>query len=198
MANKTAVRTILFFKIMMLSLLLSSCASKYRNLEPTTLKFDQLPDTLKTGNVAFSWKYDVLGSARNRKYARKERWHNVRLLAVRVVNLSADTLFLPENLVVFSEKDTLRMLSADDAYAELRQNIADEPLASGGSVGDWLIEIIIDWRNQRVQKKANGRFSDELDQFYLTPSFVAPGKTTVGLLALPMKKKKPLRFDLRE
>ncbi len=192
------MKTLFFIKIGMLLAVLVGCAAKYRPIEPLTVKFDDRADSLANGDILVSWEYDVLKNAGNKKNARKERRHEVSLLAVRVSNFTGDTLFLPENLSVISEKDTLEMLFSDDAYDELRQTIADNSFEGDNYDEGWLIALGIDFYNTAVQTKANLRFAKELDKFYLTPCFVAPGKTTIGLLALPVKKKKPLRFELRD
>jgi hypothetical protein len=177
------------------------CAAPYHFIEPQLVNFSTASaDTLANRRGEIAWRYHVLADAGNRKYAKKEARSGISLLAVRVRNGSADTVFFPESVLMFAGRDTLQPLTMEAAGEALRQTTAED----GGQgvveveVDAPLANLAVDIFNIATQEKANLRFVKELQEFYLVPSYVAPGQTVAGLLALPVKALTPLRFAEHE
>ncbi len=193
----------LFLKYIIIAFLASffaSCASKYRFIKPLSVQFDTAPDTLASEQVKIAARYHVLKKAHNRKYARKEKRNKLSLLAIRIENDGQDTLYFPEDFYVMAEKDTLYMLNKVEAYDALHQTRSEEnsELLVDEGWGTFFVDLVWVVAIGSKEFKANEHFADELDEFYLLPCFVAPGVSTVGLLALEVKKGTPLRFGLKK
>lgn len=172
------------------SIFASCAASKYKNIEPLQLGFRNTPDTLANGQVKITAKYNVLKASKNRRYARNENTYKMSLLAVQIENKETDTLFLPEDIYVMTEQKTLTMCDMETTYLKLQQNYEQH---------SWFVlgnGLAADITNSLIQHKANKKFFEELDKYYLLPSFVAPGATTIGLLGVKVKSGTPLKFGL--
>ena len=177
-------------------LLAMGCATKYNLIEPLTLDFGAPPATLADSDVEIAWRYDVLNNAGNRSYAQKELRNRVSLLAVLIKNPSADTLYFPENFLILSKMDTLSVLTMEESYYALCQDVVEKPMGENGG-----FELDAPWinffggaYNLVTEVKANTRFVKELNTYYLLPSVIAPRETVVGLIGLPVKQGTPLRF----
>ncbi len=179
----------------MASLFASCAASKYHNIEPKYLKFTDAPDSLANGQVKINAQYNILKASNNRKYSNNEIVNKLSLLAVQIENNSTDTLFLPKDIYVMAGQETLTMHDMETTYQKLQQDYGQY------SSDEWTnleSELIGGLTNGLIQHKANKQFFQELDKYYLLPSFVAPGATTVGLLGLEVKRGTPLKFGLAE
>src|SRR3712207_5862372 len=80
------------------SLLVSSCASSFKSINPEKIHYSY---TSKESTVEYSYAYDVLAMKGNRKYVKKERKHGLRVVAVKIVNTTDQTLRLNDNLKLF-------------------------------------------------------------------------------------------------
>jgi hypothetical protein len=81
----------------------------------------------------------------------------------------------------------------EEAYEAIRQDIVERS-TGGRAFGEWLFHLPRAISNEIVQTKANQRFADELDEYYLMPCYVAPGVSMTGLLVLDAKQGTPLKF----
>ncbi|MEZ4932580.1 MAG: hypothetical protein R2788_10730 [Saprospiraceae bacterium] len=176
-------------------LVLTSCASNYHLTEPLTLSFDQ-PQDVQNGQAKISYRYNVLKEAGNRKYAKKEKQSGVSLLALRIENVGTDTLFFPGDFYVMAGRDSLYLLTSDEAGEALRQTTAEDSGNGAVEVDAPLLNATKDIFNAATQVKANLRFAKELEEFYLFPCLVAPGVSRVGLQAMEVTAGKPLTFGL--
>ncbi|MDF1867457.1 MAG: hypothetical protein P1U70_21665 [Saprospiraceae bacterium] len=182
-----------FFPLILLVVLGSSCASKYHLIKPQLLELPNSPEILKNGQVKIGLRYNVLKESGNDRYAKKEKNNKVSLITVIIENNSTDTLYFPEDLFVMSQKDTLYILEMEEAYEAIRQDIVERS-TGGRAFGEWLFHLPRAISNEIVQTKANQRFADELDEYYLMPCYVAPGVSMTGLLVLDAKQGTPLKF----
>lgn len=75
----------IYFSLLCFSAFWVSCASSYKPINPSTMLFNNLS---ADGDVAFSYRYDVLNLIRNKKYAKKETKKGIKVVAVSVTNNS--------------------------------------------------------------------------------------------------------------
>ena len=100
-------------------LLLSGCASGYKAIRPKTINYTA--NNLDQG-IGFSYRYDVLSEAGNKKYAKHEKSKNLKLVAVKVSNYTGHPLNLA-NDVIFTAGNKI-LVPADPLVVknELKQN----------------------------------------------------------------------------
>jgi hypothetical protein len=168
------------------------CAGKYYLIEPQTLDFTNSAVVFGKKDITIAWRYNVLREAGNNKYARKERRNDVSLIALAIKNNSTDTLHFPGNIMVLSGEDELEVMTVDDAYFALCQDIYESRRGIG--MADPLIIKIRDNINYEIQKKGNTLFVNELYDNYLFHRNIAPGTTLKGFICLSAQSKSPLRF----
>lgn len=85
-------------------LVLSSCASSYRNINPTTLNYNS--HDLQDG-IGISYKYDVLREKGNKKYAKKELKKNVKLIAVKITNNTDSVINIGKDVAFYSGQNQI-------------------------------------------------------------------------------------------
>lgn len=139
----------------------------------------------------------MLREAGNRRYGKKEKRTSVSLLALRIVNDSADTLRFPEEVFIFSGMDTLWPLYLGEVGEALRQTRSEDGGAVEVETG-FLISLLEGIATDAVEDKANQKFGEELDEYYLVFSDILPGTAVVGLVALDVKRGTPFRFFVKK
>jgi len=197
------------FCLLLLFVTFIGCATQYRHVEPHTMEYSAMPDTLHSCNVEITYRYDILANASNKKYARKEKKEGISLIAVRIANNGNDTLFIPDDILIEARDNwvfPLDMNEAIDVFIQDHPAALDELM--GGAVevggvfvpGGWgflvpLATSIPSTINSSIEAKANDRFIKEMQDYYLVFSNVPPGATVSGLLALPVELFTPLTFS---
>src|SRR5690349_20587362 len=102
----------------MLSLLLTSCASRYRAIYPTTLEYSA--KTTQEG-VELGYRYAVLEELGNRKYAKKERRTGVKVVALKITNNTSRDLILGKNMKLMSGTSEVPVLTTNTVVSSLKQ-----------------------------------------------------------------------------
>ncbi|MDB4728160.1 hypothetical protein OAF63_05145 [Saprospiraceae bacterium] len=153
-------------------------------------------EQLDNGQVKIGARYHVLKEAGNGRYAKQEERFGVSLLAIKIENNSTDTLYFPGNLSVIAQTTALYMLEMDEAYEAIRQDIVERSETQERTFGEWLLHLPRFITNLILQTKANKKFREELDEYYLLHCYIAPGVTMIGLLGVDVKKDTPLKFVL--
>ncbi len=185
-----------------LALCWAGCAARYHPIQPETVAFAALPDSLAEQTVNFAYRYHVLKDAGNRKYAKKEKRHGISLLALRIVNDGPDTLSFPQDFHVLGPSGPLNILWADMVYDRLLQDKylsrGNYEVPLGRGFGDAMINNMGLNIKRSTEQRANELFSQELDDFYLVPCYIAPGVSMVGLVGLKVEQDTYLRFGVKE
>jgi len=91
--------------MMVTILLLSSCAVSYRTIRPESLKY---PSAVNEDGMQISYKYDVLRSSGNKRYANKEKNRGLQLIAIQLKNQSDTTIRLSRDCDIYA--DNVRVL----------------------------------------------------------------------------------------
>ncbi|MBK9015012.1 MAG: hypothetical protein IPM82_13580 [Saprospiraceae bacterium] len=185
------------FSVKCLSLAISTilflgCAGSYQTIKPQQLGYGRSSAVVGKEGIVIAWRYNVLKEAGNNKYARKERRMGVSLVAVNINNKSADTLCFPRDIMVFSEEDTLEVLTLTAAYFALCQDVYERRRGIG--MADPSIIMIRDDINRSTQSRANTIFINELFDNYLFQKCIEPGGALKGLICLTVKSGAKLRF----
>lgn len=106
------------FLLLAITILLSSCASGYKTINPNTLNYrsnsiDQ--------QVLLEYKYELL----DKKYKKKELAKGVRLVAVKISNNSnKDLIFGKDVKLTYDDGSSIYVMENDQVFTSLKQNAA--------------------------------------------------------------------------
>lgn len=204
-----------FKKILVLSLLylfFSSCASSYKNIDPS--KFNYISND-KNEKVTFSYKYDIL----NKKYSKKETKNDVKLVAVKVTNSSENELIIGDNLeLIYGDGNQLTLLENKEIFKSLKQSPASylwyllltptqfytTSTNSNGyteQTSSFPIGVIIGsgiaGGNMLAASTANKKFKQDLLDYNLLGKKIKPGETVYGLLGIRSKMYNSIYIKLK-
>lgn len=87
--------------------LFSSCATSYHTVNPVNMYFN---NKTAADEVTVFYRHGILAEAGNRKQAKKEKNRKMKLVALRIVNNSANTLTLGSNLRLYSGDKEMALL----------------------------------------------------------------------------------------
>ena len=183
-------------------LLVSSCASSYRNIYPSRLQYPEGRD-----EAVFSYRYNVLKEARNRKLAKKEDKRNLQVVAIKIVNTTGQTLVYETNFMIYSMEKEVRVLDPRTATAAIKQTVPTylfymlftpmKLFVNNGTetrvtpIG-YVLGPALAGGNMLVAASANKKFRTELENGSLFDRPIAPGETFYGLITIPDNQFMPL------
>ncbi len=193
-------------------LILSSCASGYKEINPKSLNY--VSKNIEN-NVLLEYKYDLL----DKKYKKKETKNEVRLIAVKITNnTDKDLVFGKDLQLIYEDKSALSILSNEKLYKELKQSPASylwfllltptefnststnsngqiqktSSTPIGYALGPGLTAL-----NMIVASSANEKFKNELDTFDLNNKTVKKGETVYGLIGINSKGYDAIKVKLQ-
>lgn len=182
--------------------MLSSCAASYKRINPGNLKYPDLDDS------TFSYQYNVLLRAGNRKLSKKEAKSHMRVVAVKIFNNTGQTLVYRKNFRIYSGNNEVSLLSPMVASAGIKQTAGLHLLYllltfttlnvdNSGSIPIGLvIGPGIALGNMFVASGANKRFREELLDNDLENRAIANGESFYGLITINDNGFMPLSFKL--
>lgn len=201
-----------FFVLSLIYLFFSSCASNYKNIDPT--KFNYISND-KNGEVTFSYKYDIL----NKKYSKKEAKNNVKLIAVKVTNSSEKELIIGDNLeLIYGDGNALALLENKEIFQSLKQSPASylwyllltptqlytTSTNSNGyteQTSSFPVGLIlgpgIAGGNMLAASAANKKFKQNLLDYNLLGKKIKQGETIYGLLGIRSKNYNSIYIKLK-
>jgi len=101
-------------------LLISSCAVSYRSINPETYNYPT-PET-EVG-VQISYKYDVLRSSGNKRYAEKELKEGLQMIALQISNQTDKTIRLSRDFDLYVGDASVIPLDANVLSKRLKQKV---------------------------------------------------------------------------
>jgi hypothetical protein len=184
------------------------CASGYQNINPKIITY---PSKSASNEILLEYKYDLL----RKKYKAKESKHKVRLIAIKLTNLSDKDLVFGKDFRLITENgDPIRLLERDQIYKETKQIAAayllylaltplqftitrktngvitsSESIPAGLIVGPGLAA-----RNVIVANSSNKLYKKELKANYLLGRPLKKGETTYGLIGIASGKSDAIKF----
>lgn len=105
---------------MVTMLLMTSCASSYRTIRPESINY---PSTATEDGIEFSYKYDVLRSNNNKRYADKEAKQGIRLIAVQIKNQSDTTIRLSRDFNLYAGDFRILPMEVSAISDRLKQKV---------------------------------------------------------------------------
>jgi hypothetical protein len=182
--------------------ILSSCAASYKRINPGNLKYPVLDDS------TFSYQYNVIQRAGNRKLAKKEAKSHMRVVAVKIFNNTGQTLEYRKNFRIYSGNTEVSVLSPVVASAGIKQTAGLHLLyllltpttlnvdnSSSIPIG-LILGPGIALGNMFVASGANKRFREELLNNELENRQIANGESFYGLITIDDNGFLPLSLKL--
>ena len=182
-----------------LLIFLNSCASGYRTIGPSGLTYNSAD--IEKG-VAMEYKYDLL----RKKYAKKEKKKDVRLVAVKITNNTDRNLTFGEDFFLsYKNGGQVLIMEKDKVFSSLKQHPATHLLylllspitlstTSTNSYGytetssSFPIGLVVGpglaAGNLIAASSANKKFKKDLNQHELQGKVVPAGQTVYGLIGI--------------
>ena len=193
-------------------ILFSSCAGRYRYIIPEALEYNSHAET-NTGEVTASYQYNVLATAQNKRYKKKEDKSFLNLVAIRITNDSDEAINVNRELQFFSGDQQVALMDADVVHGELKQ----QPLVyllymiltfsyleidNGFQQERYPIGFVlgpgITLGNVLTASIANNRFRDELEKYSLVGEEILPGETKLALVGIPKNNYAPISIEIKK
>ncbi|MGE5108667.1 MAG: hypothetical protein ACM3H8_14075 [Sphingobacteriales bacterium] len=187
-----------------------SCASKYRPVNPGQIAYES---KVEKSDVDLYYRYDVMAGANNVKQTNKEIKNDVKVVAVKIYNNTAEQLTIGENAKFYGEGKELTLLSTETIYRQLHQvtpfylgYLLLSPIKfsyekdNGNKTVDIFGGAIIGGGlaagNIYVASRANHKLKKELETTSLIKKTILPGETVYGLIAIQKTGYIPLTLKL--
>lgn len=185
----------LLFGIALL-LVFTSCAASYKSINPESVRYNSSPES---DGISLSYQADVLGSAGNKKLAKKEDKFDVRVVAIKVTNNTGKHLNFSEDIDLLVGQRVVKSLHPKEVTSKVKQStpsyllyllltplkltVANEEEISnyniGYAVGPGLTAI-----NMGIAAGANKNLTEELTSYDLYNRVIPSGETVYGLIGL--------------
>lgn len=196
------------FSCAVLALFLNSCASGYQGINPKILTYNSKN---ASNEVILEYKYDLL----QKKYKKKERRHDVRLVALKLTNLSEKDLVFGQDLkITYENGNAITLLERSQIYSETRQIAAvyflylaltpfeftvttrnsNGPSSSDSFPFGLFAGPGLAARNVIVAHTSNKRYKKELKEHYLLGKTLKKGETTYGLIGIVSSNYDAIKF----
>ena len=188
-------------------LLFTSCASSYRSVHANKIKYQ----AINSGDaLEYSYRYDILRKAGNKKLAKKEDRKNIHLVAFQLKNNTSESLIIGEDIQFYADNKPLYSLDVSEPYRALKQHpwmyalylpiiLTIDLNANGEDDGKNIpIGLGIGVGNFTMSMVANKRFATELFDNYLRGKVIRPGEVKSGLLAFRMNDLAPIEISIEE
>jgi hypothetical protein len=184
--------------LLSLLIFLNSCASGYKTIGPSQLAYNSVA---KEEGLSMEYKYDLL----RKKYAKKEKKKDVRLVAVKITNNTGENVTFGEDFFLSYENGgQVLIMPTDKVFSSLKQQPATHLLylllspvvlstTSTNSNGytessSFPIGLIVGpglaAGNLIAASSANKKFKRELQEFQLQGKVIPKGQTVFGLIGI--------------
>ncbi|GIZ07820.1 hypothetical protein [Flavobacterium sp. UMI-01] len=197
--------------LLAIALVLTSCASGYKNIQPEKLNYNSVN---ATNEVVFSYKYGLL----DKKYFRKEKKNNIKLVAIKITNNSNRDLVFGEDIKltydsgneIYLHDDTylFRTLKQSPAshllyllltpmkfYTYTTNQYGQEVENSSFPIGLFLGPGIAGG-NLMIAAKANSKFKTDLMKYAILGKTIKSKETAYGLIGFNATTFEGLRLKI--
>ncbi|MEO1052591.1 MAG: hypothetical protein AAFX87_18305 [Bacteroidota bacterium] len=181
------------FSIVCLCAVLCSCAASYKPITPTNLSYEQ---SSNNDSFNYSYRYDVLAEAGNKKYVKKAKKKGVQVIAVKIENNTGKTIYPRDDMEFYLGSQRVFPLDPQVTQQQIKQpaplyllwgllwvfinncdngDCSSTPLPVGFGIG--LI-------NLGIAGSANKQLLMELSTNNILDKQIADGETAYGLIGL--------------
>lgn len=201
--KKSLILSICFF-------LFTSCASSYKSINPETVRYITGPEN---DGISFSYQANVLSSSGNRKLAKKEDKHDIRVVSIKVTNNTGREINFSEDLDLLLGNNVIKPLHPREVTSKVKQSAGSyllflllTPMKLTVMNDDEISEYSIGYGvgpglallNMGVASGANSSFSKEMSSNDLYNTNIADGETVYGLIGLSNYNFGTLNLRLKE
>jgi hypothetical protein len=185
--------------------LFSSCAQSYYALNPTKIAYTA---SNNFEDITLNYRYDILNEKGNNKISKKERKHNVKLVAVKITNNTNKVINIGNNAAFFCGNDMTYPMDAISTKNSLKQSVPSHlfyllltplTLSLNGSnpipIG-LILGPAISGGNMLVAGSANNNLYKNLVQYDILFRDIQPGETVFGLVGFRNIDYAPLTIKL--
>ncbi len=190
--------------------ILNSCASRYRTIEPQKLSYNSHHEE---NGVLLEYKYDLL----RKKYAKKEKKKDVRLVAIKIENNSGQDLTYNKDFTITYDNGSQPVLmEKENLFRSLKQKPAThlfyllllpvnfEVTSSSNGIAEssssFPIGLILGpalaGGNLIAASSANKKFKEELETYDLREKTIQNGETVYGLIGLRSDNYDALKIQI--
>jgi hypothetical protein len=171
--------------------LFCGCAQSYNALNPSKMAYytsNNLED------ITLHYRYDILNEKGNKKISKKERKHNVKLVAVKITNNTDTVINIGKNAAFFSDNSIIYPMDAISTKNSLKQSVPSNlfylllyplTLSVNGSkpfpIG-LILAPAISGGNMLVASNANKDLYKDIVQYDILFCDIQPGETVFGLV----------------
>ncbi len=189
--------------LLVFAMLLDSCASGYKKINPETINY---ASKNIESNILLEYKYDLL----EKKYKKKETKNNIKLIAVKITNnTEKEIVFGRDFKLKYENNNEVNIIETEKLFKTIKQSPASylwyllltptqfysgTTTTSNGYVTEtkpantFPIGLIIGpglaGGNMIAASTANTNFKNELMQFDLNGKTIKKGETVYGLIGL--------------
>ena len=181
-----------YLKLLVIVLVLSSCASSYNAIKPNSINYQT---NLTNQGIDFSYKYGVLSERGNKKYAKKESLKGIKVVSVKITNNSSQSFVFGKDLRIHSNGSPVNLVEPKQIHQNLKQgvpiyllyllltpmqlNTGDDSTPIGLVVGPG-----ITIGNMVGAGTANSNFLKELQDNTLNGKIINAGETVYGIIGI--------------
>lgn len=188
-------------------LLLTSCAATYKPINPPQVKYPAV-----SKDSLFSYQYDVIRRAGNRKIAKKELKAYMHVVAVKIYNNTGQPLEYGRNYRIYSGETEASLLGPEITSDIIKQKAGfhffyllflPTTIETGttNNTSSFPLGLILGPAlavgNFVVAATANKRFKEEMLDYDIERKVIAPGETAYGLITLRDNGHLPLTLRVK-
>ena len=192
------------FVLLIVILLLSSCASSYKQIIPSYVNYNN--DVTENG-IEMAFKYDVLKETGNKKYAKKEFKNDISLVVLKITNHTDSEIIFGQNVALFSDNKIIDPVAPSVVRKTLQQSVFSylpylllTPLrfefqvnqVSGRFNFGFLLGLGLTGGNILVANSANKGFQRNIDAYDLRNKIIPAGETVYGIVGIRGRGFAPL------
>ncbi len=181
------------------AILFTSCASTYKVIEPNRTNF---PPSSKEGKVSLAYRYDVLREAGNKKMGKSEIRNDVRVVAIKLTNLSDSIIDIKRDLTFYCGAYPVTLMTPFQLKTQVQQSWWAYSLFCIGCLTFAPLDVIvfggIGVGNMMVASNANNQFLNEAIKFDITNKQLKPGETMSGLIGFKTTHSDPITIKVKE
>lgn len=193
--------------IIVIILLLTSCAATYTKINPPSVKYPEI-----NSDSLFSYQYEVIRRAGNRKIAKKELKAHMHVVAVKIYNNTGQSLEYGKNYKIYSGNSEANLLGPMITSDVIKQKAGfhffyllltpmtlrvDESTNSSSIPIGLVLGPALAVGNYAVASRANKRFKEEMLEYDLERKVIAPGETVYGLITIRDNGHLPLTLRVK-
>ena len=196
-------RKLIFFLILIQPV---SCAKRYHPVQPQNRGFENIQ---YNDGIGLSYVYNLLALNDNKKYAKKERRKDIRLIAIKITNHNDFSINVRRDLQFYTYNTPIMPLEAQSTYNALKQTaflyvlygfiiIPTQTYNAGNPSNIWIpVGLPFAAWNMGLAFSANNKFRTELEIFNIQNRIIPPGESAVGLIGITDEDFPDLKVRLK-